>query len=270
MRFMESRPKVIEYAKAHLFLRDLLAHYKTQKSFSLRGRLRQIQNQDVRRGCSPALVSQVLSGKRRLTRDQLPHFAKVFKLTDYEFSQLDDCLRLPNSGDSQGRDKLSPRNSLLSHWSYSYIKDLVHLKRFSLGSEKIQKLLNFELSRERIERAKDFLLHEGFWRKTPDGKVDVDESAVVSSHGLPNKKVRQFHQKALEYALWGIKNQDVDERSSSSVLLSIDKESLPELRSILDSFRNQLMDFVRQHPKGSDELIQVIIHMNPCTGRSNE
>lgn len=263
------RPKVVDYPKAHLFLRDLLAHYKAQRNFSLRSRILQIQRK-LSRGCSPALVSQVLNGKRRLTRDQLPHFSKIFKLTDYEFQRLDEGLKDSAPGVLEASSPRAPRNSILSHWSYSYVKDLVHLKSFSLSVEKIKELLNFPLSDSRIAAAIEFLLMEGFWRKTPEGKIDVDDSAVVSTHGVPNNKIRQFHQKALEYALWGIKNQGIEERSSSSVLVSIDKEKIPELRSILESFHHQLMDFVQQNPKGKDELIQITIHMNSCTRRSHE
>ncbi len=75
------RPVVYDYGQPHQFLSDLLSHYKRNGNFSLRQRT-------AKSGlCSQALVSHVLSGRRKLTHDNLSEISEVFKLTQYSGSQ---------------------------------------------------------------------------------------------------------------------------------------------------------------------------------------
>jgi len=59
----------------------------------------------------------------------------------------------------------------------------------------------------------------------------------------------------------------VNRRKASTVLISVNKEKLPELRSLLDSFENRLIEFIEENPSGKDELVQVAIHLTPVGGR---
>src|SRR4051812_43090706 len=82
------RPVVYSYESPHLFFKDLLVYYKSAGTrFSLRQRVQKHP------GCSVALISQILSGKRRLTRNQLPLLSVIFKLSQPEQDFLDQFYR---------------------------------------------------------------------------------------------------------------------------------------------------------------------------------
>lgn len=247
-----------------------MCHYKATSNFSIRQRVRNIT------GCSPALVSQVLAGNRRLTRDQLPSFAKLFKLNNFEFDFIDKNLSSSNLDSNfiekfkdSAPKKRETKNHILSSWLNLYVKDLVSLKGFSLKPPVLHKMLLGLASPEKIEKSILFLLREGFWRRTVTDQVVAEEDVLVSTNEIPNEKIREFHKQALKIALRGLDIFPADRRKASTVLVSLNKEKLPELRSLIDAFQNQLLKFIEDNPKGCDDLIQVAIHLTPV-GTKNE
>lgn len=258
------RPVVYDYRQPHQFLSDLLLHYKRNGNFSLRQRT-------AKSGlCSQALVSHVLHGRRKLTRDNLSEISEVFKLTQLENDYLDKKIsaRFYKIESSENRSNISskPRqhkNHLLSDWVNPYIKDLVSLKGFRLDSETIFSMLHGFIPLKKIKKSVDFLLKEGFWKKTLSGDVVLDEAAVTTTNGIANEKIKTFHVKALETALMGLKALPVNKRKASTVLISVDEDKLDELRGLIDSFQKQLLEFIEKNPNGRDSLVQITTHLTP-------
>ncbi len=120
---------------------------------------------------------------------------------------------------------------------------------------------------QRIKKSVEFLLREGFWKKTPSGQVVQEEAAVTTTNGIPDEKIRAFHKRALEIALRGLMAFPVNQRKASTVLISVDHEHMDELRGLVDSFQQQLLEFIEKHPNGRDALVQVSTHLTPI-GRS--
>ena len=260
---MSARPVVFDYDSPHKFLQDLLAHYKETSNFSIR------QRTQMAGGCSPALVSQVLTGRRRLTRDQIPTFARLFKLQDFEIRFLDQPEY--RSATDERRVPRAPRkskNHLLSNWLNVYVKDLVNLKGFSLEPVALRKMLFGIASEKKIQKSIEYLLAEGFWRKTATRKIIAEEPAVVSTNELPNEKIRSFHKQALRIALRGLDVFPSDRRKSSTVLIACDREKIVELKEMIDGFQAQLLQFIEDHPCGGDDLIQVAVHLTPVGAKN--
>jgi len=262
-----SRPIVYEYARPVDFLKDLLVYHKSKGPFSLRERTSHVGR------CSQGLVSQILNGKRKLSRDHLDAMGLIFKLTQLEQTYIDRCLSAQNWKSSfQGIQHEKPqvrktKNHILSNWLHPYVKDLVNLKGFSLEPETLFFMLQGMASTLRLKKSVDFLFEEGFWRRALDGKVVEEETAVTTTNDIPSEKIRGFHIKALELALKGIKAFSVSERKASTVIIAVDDHNVDELRGLLDSFQTQLLEFIEKHPQGRDRLMQVTMHLTPI-GRS--
>lgn len=149
------------------------------------------------------------------------------------------------------------------------MKDLVHLKGFTPDPNLLSKMLSGITNPARIKKSIDFLFREGFWRRTPDGKTVPEDPSVITTNEVPNESIRLFHKKALGIAQRGISTFPAHRRKSSTVLLSVDKNKMDELRGLVDSFQNQLLEFIEKHPHGQDNLVQVTIHLTPV-GSANE
>ncbi len=257
------RPVVYDYGAPNEFFSDLLLYYKKNSSFSLRQRTAKVGL------CSQALVSHILQGKRKLTRDNLSEISEIFKLTKHEFEFLDKKItarfhKIDSNENltTTGMPRL-PKNHLLSDWANPYVKDLVNLKGFSIDTETIFSMLHGFIPLTKIKKSVDFLFKEGFWKTTPNGKIVLDDAAVTTTNGIANDKIRSFHSKAIETALVGLKTLPVHQRKASTVLLSVDDCKMDELRGIIDLFQKQLLDFIEKHPNGQDSLVQITTHLTP-------
>lgn len=261
------RPVVYDYRAPADFLADLMKYYKSRGSFSLRQRTAKIGL------CSQALVSQILKGKRQLNRDNLGTLSAVFKLTQLEQAYLDKKLSAPihklelNKDDRKELQIRVPKNHILSDWLNPYVKDLVNLNGFRLDPDTLLFMLQGIAPAQRIKKSVEFLLREGFWKKTLSGQVVQEEAAVTTTNGIPNEKIKSFHKKALELALHGIKAFPMNKRKASTVLIAVDEGHIDELKGLMDSFQQQLLEFIEKHPNGKDALVQIITHLTPI-GRS--
>lgn len=262
-----ARPVVYDYGSPADFLTSLVKYYKSRGSFSLRQRTAKVGL------CSQALVSQVLNGKRQLNRDNLPGISAVLKLTQIEESYLDRKLSAHIhkldfiEAQDRGAKTRTPKNYLLSDWLNPYVKDLVNLKGFRLDADTLFFMLRGLAPAPRIKKSVEFLLREGFWKTTLTGQTVQEEVAVTTTNGLPNEKIRSFHKKALEFALQGLKVFPVSQRKASTVLVAVDHDHMDELKGLMDSFQQQLLEFIERHPNGRDALVQITTHLTPI-GRS--
>ncbi len=264
-----NRPVVYDYGQPYEFLSKLLLHYKSNSSFSLRQRTAKLGM------CSQALVSQILKGKRKLTRDNLTKISEILKLTKLEIDYLDKKISAKFHKIEPIQDLITtheprlPKNHLLSDWVNPYVKDIINLKGFKLDTEIIFSMLQGFIPLNKIKKSVDFLLNEGFWKKNLTGKIVLDEAAVTTTNGIANEKIRFFHVKALENALVGLKSLPVNQRKASTVLISVDQSKIDELCGIIDLFQKQLLDFIEKNPSGQDSLVQITTHLTPI-GRSYE
>lgn len=259
---------VYDYGSGSDFFSALLRYYKATGRFSVRQRLSGVD------GCSPALVTQVLKGRRRLTRDQLPVFSKLFKLNQLEFDYLDQSLKagktvsyskMPEIEDKPAR-KREAKNHILSSWFNLYVKDLVHLRGFAPDEKTLHRMLYGVLTPSQISRSIEFLLKEGFWRKDLKGRVHPEDEALLTTNEIPNEKIRAFHKQALKIALRGMDAFPVERRKASTILVSVDKDKVAELRDLVDQFQTRLLKFIDDNPGGKDELFQVAVHLTPVGG----
>jgi uncharacterized protein (TIGR02147 family) len=262
------RPVVYDCGSPVQFLNQLLKYYKSQGAFSIRQRTAKVGV------CSQALISQILMGNRQLNRDNFPAVASVFKLTPTEIRFIDQMLlpslSTPNeasSGEREVNKVRQSKNHLLSDWLHPYVKDLVHIRGFRAEPEILFRILKGIAPVSKIQRSVDFLLREGFWRKNTIGQVIPEEAAVTTTNEIPSEKIRAFHKKALEIAHEGISNLPVNQRKASTILISVDEQGKDELRTLVDSFQQQLLQFIEKHPEGKDALMQVVIHLTPIGER---
>lgn len=265
-----SRPIIYDYASPREFFVALAIYNRERSVFSVR---QQIKKYELDGFISPALVSLVLSGKRRINRDLLPVLAKIFKATTAEISYLDQLMIADLSPSIKSHElpatstlKAEPRNHLLRDWINVYVKDTVNLRGFEPSGTVIYRLLNGMAPRLRIEKAVRFLLAEGFWRHDGKGNVVPEASITQTSSGIPLDKIRKFHKAALKIALKGIEQFPPGRRKAYTTVVSVDRSHAAELKTLVDRFHHDLQSFISSHPSGSDQLFQVAIHLTPIGG----
>lgn len=221
-------------------------------------------------GCSPALVTQVIKGKRRLTRDRVPQFAAILALKKHEELFLDRWVvehlqpkRLDAVDTKMERRRSSPQNHLLSDWLNVYVKDLCGLKGSRADVAAIHRALSGVATPKHIERSLKFLLKHGYLRRTIAGGLIKNELLTQSTDGPPSEKIRKFHKRSLEIARRGIDIYPPDRRRASALVMSLTDDKVEELRELLKEFYERLMEFTEKNSEDSGKLHQVLLHLTP-------
>lgn len=260
----DMRPVVYDYQTPVSFLKDLFEFNKlTKKFYSIRQASKKVQ------GCSPSLVTQILAGKRRLSRNHLTTFKIIFELNKFELDYIDKILSFDTNNEIELPKPATrqTKNHILSDWVNLYVKDTIHLKGFAPDPQVIFKLLGGIIEIERISKSMKFLLKEGFWKKTMAQKIVADEAALHSTNNIPDGGIRKFHKQALKIARDGVDQFNVDRRFSSTILLSVNEKSYQELRVLLNKFQSEIADFIDKNISDDEQLVQVNLNLTPIGGK---
>lgn len=265
---MEARPVPTDYRTIADFLKAMDRWRRTSGGPSLRA-----ATAGVRR-CSPSLVSQVMTGKRRLTVDRLDAFAKVFGLDGAEKQALRRWIESEESGKAEERKprgtRLKNSNHVFSHWTYPIVKDAVTLRGCNVDSDYIAERLGGVADKTQVERALKFLLREGYLRRTLDGRIVENDAVVSTTDEVPSAAIRAFHRKALEIARDAIPKHPVERRQSATVTIALTEADFRELKQMAKDFYERVLAFAEEHPEPGDELYLFTMHLVPVAKSAGE
>ncbi len=273
-----SRPVVFDYQSVSQFVADMLDwRRQNDRDFSIRTSLQDIGN------CSPTLVSQVAKGTRGLTRDRVHAFGQLLNLTAQETKYLDQWVAMSRSlllddGEplplkkpaANTKPPRRPQNKLVDHWLNLYVRETCRLKGFSPDPAVIHRLLGGIATIPQIKKSLDFLMREGFIRRTIDNDVVQSQMIAVTTDGVPNLKLNVFHRKALDVIKRGLDLYPMRQRRSDVYVLALNEENLEKIKKILMDSMDQVEQFENDHPNENERLYQVAMYLTPVGGRLND
>jgi uncharacterized protein (TIGR02147 family) len=150
------------------------------------------------------------------------------------------------------------------------VKNACGLKDFRPNAACIYRLLGGIASQKQIKRSLDFLLREGYLRRTLDGKTVENDPVMTTTDELYDRRKQQVHRKALEIARRGISVYPWERRRESALILTLNDSSVEELKELLKDFYEKLLLFTEEHAQENEGLYQVLINLSPLGGRQNE
>lgn len=269
------KPSIFDYKDMSLFIKDQIEYLKKMdRSYSVLTMSKKL------RRISPALISLIIKGKRKITLDRVEELAKLLQLSLIEKHYLKDCIA-PNSSaqaDSSSlnlADKKRPSRvqtvslHLLNDWLNVYVKDSFQIPTVQKNPELIYSQLAHIATRKRIQRAFAFLIREGYLRRTLDNQIIVETDLAITESPLPNIKIRQFHKAVLEIAKQSLETVEMDKRFLNSLVLPLNENKFEELKALIHQFTHQLKEFTSElQPDDTYQLHQININLTP-TGRKN-
>lgn len=266
------RPSIHNYETPADFVRDMIRFRKsTEEGFSVYQSVKKL------RKISPALVSLVIQGKRNLTLDRVEEFSRLLNLNVSEriffrkwIGQLEDKDFLEGSATDSvvNGSRKEVGVGLLSDWINVYVKDLFNLPAVQKDPALAEKQLMSVVPPKRIAKAVQFLLREGYLRKTMDGQVVLETNLATSEPKVPSRKIRQFHKGALSLAKAALDLYPPDQRLANTLIVALDQSRHEELNGLIQEFAEKLKDFAARQPDGNcDRLYQLIINLSPVGGK---
>ena len=238
----------------------------TEKGFSVHRAAKTL------RRISPALVSLVVQGKRSLTLDRVDEFSRLMSLNASEkvyfrnwVGQLEDKDFVEATAVPRSRKDVG--TGLLSDWLNVYVKDLFLLPAVQKNPALIEKLLLPVATAKRVSKAIEFLLREGYLRRTLDGSIVVETQLAVVEPVTPSRRIRQFHKGAMSLAKLALELYPKEERLANTQIMALNEESLAELNELIAEFAEKLKDFSARKRGDGNRLYQLIVNLSPVGGK---
>ncbi|MES2803267.1 MAG: TIGR02147 family protein [Bdellovibrionota bacterium] len=206
---------------------------------------------------APSTLSEILNGKKGLSKTLANSIAKKLRLPDWEANYFCDLVAKQHAKSPKARaeakERLKTRKTenhvhvinqratkALTSWVDLAILELTHLKNFKPSILWIAKKLNIDETRvsnsvKRLEEAQllEIDRETGVWS---------DISPLFSStDGVPNESIRNFHKTVLKLALEKLENPDVNARTVKTVIFSVSEANAANAKTILNDAITQIV-----------------------------
>jgi uncharacterized protein (TIGR02147 family) len=236
-------------------LKSELVHRITSNSaYSMRAMARQIK-------VSSSLLSDLLSGKKRLSSERAFEIAKLLKfskkkseyfstLVQYESAKSEDLKVLLAEKLNALHEHPGPRAldldifKTISEWYHLPILELTHIKGFKLTSEAAAKSLG--ISKHEADLAISRLIRLKLLERTSDERIVKTDNRILASSSLPNLALRKFHEQMLQKAVNSLSEQTPEEKFVGSETFVFDQKQLAEANEAIEECFSKILNISKK------------------------
>lgn len=247
------------------WLENLLAEkIKKNPQFSLRAFARMV---DV----SPAVLSRVLSGKRKLTFNLAVRIADSLVLGPYEREQLYSFYLSNTPADVDDRQNKKEKElsidcfNAMKEWYHYGITQLLYLSTFRDDPKWIARML--AISELEAKLAVDRLIRLEILDRDESGKLYRTATHLSTTTDIASSGIRHFQKQILEKSIASLEGDDILERDITSITIAINEERIPEAKAEIKKFRLKMSEFLSTGEK--NRVYNLGIHLIPLSKSSN-
>lgn len=240
----------------------LLEAQARNRAFSLRSFAKKL-------GVGPSSLSEILNGKRRVSRKLAERMTEKLCLPPHERAALLELFPEKSGPDQEngaGKDytRLSADQfHAISDWYHFAILSLAETVDFSSHPEWIAQRLG--IRRFEAEMALERLQRLGLLRVTEQGEVVPTRGGFTSSDDIQDLALRRAHSRNLTLAEQSLEKDHVTLRDFTAVTMAIDPERLPVAKQMIREFQDKLSAFLESGSK--TEVYKVSMQLFPLTQR---
>jgi uncharacterized protein (TIGR02147 family) len=274
---------LFEYSDYRAFLRD---YYGEQKKKNPSYSYRLFANK-AKLG-SPNYLKLVIDGKRRVTDQNLPHFARGLHLGREEAEYFRNLVLFQESKDHEAKNnslaevlKLRARHrkdaleieesrlEFLKNWYHAAVRELVMLKDFKPSPDWISARLGGKITPAQAEESIEVLKRLEFIREDEKGHYTVSDPLITTSDEISSHLIRQVHRQFMELGTQAIFDEPVGRREVNNLTVALPRSKIPEVKNAIKEFRKDLNKrFSTQ--QGNDEVYQLVINFYPLTKEESD
>lgn len=273
---MISKSDIFSYTDYRKFLSDYYALCKAQNPhFSHR----YIANHAGFR--SSGFFAQVLQGKSNISDSLILGFAKAFKLSVREAEYFELMVRYNQSKSLENKkhffEKMLSFKGPLSKainpdqyeyfdkWYYVAIRELLNFFPFFGDYKDLARCLVPQITPTEARNAVELLLRLNFLRQDEKGRYVLTDTMITT--GMPGEtvEINNFQAKMLQLSMEAIDRFPREERSISTLTLSMSKESFKEVEEKLSQCRREIMDIVQKDANRAERVYQYNLQIFPLT-----
>jgi uncharacterized protein (TIGR02147 family) len=271
---------IFEYADYHLFIKDLLESYASNRSSLTYEEL------GKRVGfTSKGFVTQIIQGKSKIPLRKIEKFGRALALKKKEqeyfgllvtfehakhreqknriFSEL--STRFKTRIAHMGPDKFD----FYSAWYYSAIRSLLSYYAFQGDYKELARQLDPAITSGQAKKAILLLERLAMIRKDKNGHYRLTDRMISSGDDADSLALVNYQRSTMDLAKEALDHFKKHERSSSTLTLGLSKEGYAAAVEKIAGLRAELMAIARYDTK-IDRVIQVNLHAFPLTKSPKE
>jgi len=266
---------VFNYTDYRKFLKDIYKEFKSREkgfTYSYIGELAGFS--------SKGYFTQVIQGKTKLSQKMVQKLAGVFQLKKSETKYF--CQMVAFNQAKSNRDKhlyfqkmISSRSSKIKHvkpesfevfskWYYLAIRELLNFYPFKGNYETLGEMLVPAISPKEAKQAVGILEKHGLIKRKSNGDYKILQKALSTGFDKEPFALNNFVLETIERARDAVEQLPKEQRSMSTLTASVSEEGYELLQQKIHSFRQELMELIRQDRK-VDRVCQINFHMFPLS-----
>ncbi|GEM_PF-545562 len=237
-----------------------LLESKTKKNpqFSLRAFARMV---DV----NPAVLSRVLSGKRKMTFNLAVRIADALVLGPEERERL-YSFYLSHESERTDQDKKEKELSIecftaMKEWYHYGITQLLYIDEFREDYKWMSRMLG--ISELEVKLAVDRLLRLEILDRDERGQLYRTSTHLSTTTDIASAGIRHFQKQILEKAIHSLEHDDIQERDITSITVAINEDKMKEVKAEIKKFRIRMSEFMGEGEK--TRVYNLGIHLIPLT-----
>ncbi|MEA9355472.1 TIGR02147 family protein [Bacteriovorax sp. PP10] len=249
---------------SQLWLENLIAEkIKKNPQFSLRAFARMV---DV----SPAVLSRILSGKRKLTFNLATRIADALVLGPVERDTLYSFFLSSSSEEKTEEEKVQKELSIdcfnaMKEWYHYGITQLLYIESFKEDSKWISKMLS--ITELEAKMAIERLLRLEILDRDENGKLYRTATHLSTTTDIASAGIRHFQKQILEKSIESLEKDDVLERDITSITIAINEDRLAEAKLEIKKFRMKMSEFLSTGEK--TRVYNLGVHLIPLSKSVN-
>ncbi|NLG15921.1 MAG: TIGR02147 family protein [Fibrobacter sp.] len=266
--------KVFDYLDYREYLRDYYLDAKSSKPFFS---YRFIGN---RVGMDSSYVIKVLQGSLHISPNKIGNFVKLLELDENEGEFFETLVHFGRAKTEKQRklyfEKIFSISSIKAQcidphqfeffqkWYYPAVWSIINCIPFDGDYQSLAEKCTPQISVRDARQAVSLLLKLGLINKEDDGKYHTKVQNLTTGWKWHSKAVESNQREMIHLAEGAIERFEKELRDISTVTMSIDAKSLPEIREQIRVFRSSLIKLVNSY-KGSSRVYQLNIQFFPLS-----
>jgi uncharacterized protein (TIGR02147 family) len=279
----ERKIEVFDYLEYRKLLKDL---YEARKSVNSYFSYRFIGQ---RVGFSSAgFFTNIIAGKRNISNTIIFKFSELFKFNRKEaeyfellvnYDQAEDhnrkryyFERLLAMRKSTVHELTAAQYRYFDNWYNVTVRELLNYYKFTGNFEELAKKLDPPITAKEAKKAVQLLEKLDLIRKDEDGTYSVTDKTITTVPQIPLVAVHNFQLACMELAKEAIDRFPYNERSISTLTLSVSEESFRSITEKLAAFRREVLELVKNDQDLINRVYQFNFQIFPMTQnpRGNE
>ncbi len=228
----------------------------------------------------PGNLVRILDGRRHISEAMIPGLIKALHLTDRESEYFQALVPFTKArGERSVRDALQKLLALREFrvktleseqyrfylaWRHTVVRLMVALGQFNGDFAALARQISPEITPAEAAESIGLLQDLGMIRREDDGNWCLTESFISTGDVWKDVAVKEFQRQTLQLAQNSLERHSREERSISTVSLTIPRSELPYLKEMAKQFRSQVMRWAGAQ-ESPDTVYQLNVQIFPLS-----